>query len=172
MKVMAILISICLITASLLWFPGRAEMQCVNNLSIFDHHINCSAHVSMAESEGFVSNGVWNQNYILNMTPEKYRHCPNTGTNYVLTFTVGEHPSCPIHGHLIEKYGIIPHGPSLHHPRISQNVKEIGTAVCIVISILTALVMIITYIVRRLIKKKAQQGHEGYFLNPAGSKKP
>jgi hypothetical protein len=116
MRWLGIMVVVSLMTAACLWFPGRGERRCVNSLAVFDHHINCSGHVALGQSDGTVSNGVWDRKYILDLTPPTYLRCPLTGTNYMLSFKVGEHPYCPIHGHLIEKYGVRPHQTWLRAP--------------------------------------------------------
>jgi hypothetical protein len=97
--------------AAVLWFPGREERLCLHYLAVFDHHINCLHHLERMGATRPDENGEWPRSLILGMTPEKYLRCPVTGREYDLTFKVGEHPSCPVHGALIEKYGYLPHQP-------------------------------------------------------------
>jgi hypothetical protein len=151
MKWMVSGIAVLVITAGILALPGRTEWQCLQCLAVFDHHINCAGHVAMVGQDGIVSNKVWQRKYILDMTPEKYLRCPTTGTNYVLTFTVGEHPYCPIHGHLIEKYNVRP-----HHTSKIDIVRGLVPFICIFIASLLAVIVGIVAIVRRIRMRKGK----------------
>ena len=104
---------LCVAVGSLLFFPGRQERACFRNLIGFDHSLNCSAAVHRNEQMGIVSNGVCiDKERLLRTFSKGVLRCPITGKDYVLTFTVGEHPYCPVHGRLIEKYGYRQHGSS------------------------------------------------------------
>jgi hypothetical protein len=159
MKWMAILIAVCL-TMALVCLPGRQERKCLWRLTVLDHAINCPSWVRMSEQEGTCSNGVWNPGTIRGVTPGKFFSCPITGTNYVVTFRVGTHPFCPVHGHLIEKYGVRHHESWLHPPSVSQNLRDLGVVVCVVVSIVTAIVMIPLAVVRRKRNEAQRSGGE------------
>ncbi len=101
---------LCIVVGAVLWFPAQREIACLRNLRSFDHSINCLHWVAYNEEDATVSNGVWtDKKVVLETCSEGHLRCPITGKDYVLTFTVGEHPWCPVHGHLIEKYGSRPH---------------------------------------------------------------
>ena len=153
MKWIAGVTVLCLAIAAVAWFPGRSEWQCALNLSVFDHAINCTGHVAMMTEDGNKgTNGVWKQEYILGMTPQEYRRCPTAVTNYVLTFVVGQHPYCPVHGHLIEKYDLRPHGPNVRFGR--QMLRENVAGVCGVVGIIGVFVMGFGFIVAGLRKRR------------------
>jgi len=149
MKWLAITISALLVLAAALWLPGHAERTCLRNLSVFDHHINCSGHVADDTQDGVLSNGVWQQEYILGMTSAEYLRCPTTGTNYVLSFTVGEHPYCPVHGRLIEKYAWRP-----HHPPLPLVVRVILIASALFLVIVLTISTAILAMVRKLRRRR------------------
>lgn len=108
---------LCLAVGALMFFPGRQERACFRNLTTFDHALNCSCWVHLHEQEGIVSNGVWTQKGpVLEGYSKERLRCPITGKDYVLTFTVGEHPYCPVHGRLIEKYDFRPHNQGRLYP--------------------------------------------------------
>jgi hypothetical protein len=150
MKWMASLTIVCFILAALFWFPGRGERECVLNLSYFDHLINCPGAIGIGQEAGMVSNGVWNQEWILNMTTGPLNHtlrCPVSGAHYVLTFKIGEHPYCPTHGHLIEKYGVRHHQPWLHWTRF--RVSAAGTLTSLVAAGISASGLMVMSVMRR-----------------------
>ncbi len=124
MKWLGVAAVLCLAVGTVLWFPGRHERACYRNLTMPDHALNCPGRQEIFS--GVISDGVWtDKESLLDLCWDEYLRCPITGAEYVLTFTVGEHPYCPVHGRLIEKYGYRPHDPPGTPPGI-WSVKRIA----------------------------------------------
>jgi len=101
---------VCFGLGALLTHHARNESRCFARLTGIDHIINCPGVISWYPD--IVSNGVWTtKEAIHEWLAEDDLRCPTTGADYALTLTIGEHPYCPVHGHLIEKYGYRPHQP-------------------------------------------------------------
>lgn len=145
---------LCFVMGACALFLSRSEWRCLLNLSVFDHNINCTGHVAMMTDEGTVSNGVWSQKYILGLTPPECLCCPITGTNYVLTFRVGQHPYCPVHGRLIEKYDVRPHQPNAYFRW--QRTRDAAAAACGLVGIAGVLVMAVGFVVRKTRRRQAR----------------
>ena len=117
MKWLAGITVLCLVGGAVLRFAGQQERACFWNLLRFEHYLNCPGVVASYEDRGAVLNGVWvDKQALLNKCFAEALRCPVTGKDCVLTFTVGEHPYCPVHGRLIEKYGFRVHTDPLRAP--------------------------------------------------------
>ena len=154
MRWLAIGIVACVIVGGLLWFPGRQERQCLQMLANLDHQINCPGWVAISEEDGTCSNGVWNPKAIVGVTPPEFFRCPVTGTNYVVTFRVGTHPFCPVHGRLIEKYDYRPHQP----PR-KLVARWVAMSACVLLGVAFAVAMGVVALVKKI--RQTRQKAEG-----------
>ncbi len=97
---------LCLALGALMWWSIGSEPSCFLKLACIEHLVNCPGLVVPATREGRIQNGIWvDRREILEFCDHDDLHCPATGAAYVLTFTVGEHPYCAVHGRLIEEYG-------------------------------------------------------------------
>jgi len=66
-----------------------------------------------------------------------------------MTFQVGNHPYCPVHGHLIEKYGIHPHQVSR-----TEIIRRLPYTACMFFAIILGVVAGILSIVNNCKKRK------------------
>jgi hypothetical protein len=113
MKWLTVIAAVFAVVVTVLFFRGGEERECLHMLANCDHNLNCLPCAALAEEMNQCTNGVITQEFFLMMTPTNWLRCPVSGTNYILAFKVGEHPYCPVHGRLIEKYNVRPHHGSI-----------------------------------------------------------
>ena len=152
MKWLVVLMLLSIGATGFLWFQGREDRLCFHHLSFIDHSVNCEGHVGMMADDLLGPEKVWPKKYILDSIPAKYQRCPFTGDDYTLSFTVGEHPSCPTHGRLIEKYDHHPHS----YPQViirRQNMIAASGSLSLVLTVIWAVMAVLRTVTHR---QKAQ----------------
>jgi len=93
--------------------PGFLFLQCMRNLCLIEHAINCPSTVLNEKNEGNIDEeGNWITNRWLSLRPAQRMLCPATGKQYSVPLEVGQHPYCLTHGRLVELSGYVPHSSS------------------------------------------------------------
>jgi hypothetical protein len=143
---------------------------CMANLRGIDHSINCPSTVRNERTEGNIDpEGNWITNRWLAPSTDERMRCPSSGKPYVVPRSVGQHPYCLTHGHLVELSGFTPHSSN---PRfVISIVLQMLSPLAIVIAPLSA---ILVFFVRRHRKTKRNPNNtsEGIRRPADGAPKP
>lgn len=88
------------------WWKDR--MACLHNLHRIDHGLNCGPTVALYELK---KGERMNPDDVVGLKQNGAVLCCPSGEAYDISYIVGEHPKCPVHGDLIASTGHVVHGP-------------------------------------------------------------